>query len=618
MHRDSLAERLLKAERGLRTFKPAGAAASSFEPAVEAAAHAMHAAREQIGGIILGKERQIRLTLACVLARGHLLIEDLPGVGKTTLAHAIARSLGLQFQRIQFTSDLLPADIIGVSIFDRQHGGFRFHPGPIFAQMILADEVNRATPKAQSALLEAMEEQQVTTEGETRPLPQPFFVIATQNPSHQIGTFPLPESQLDRFLMCIQLGYPDTQAERRLLEGSDRRDMVTSLPPRLGPEQLLTLQQATRALHVAPALLRLPASAARPQPGGARIRHRAEPACGIERAACRSCLGVAGWPQLRDPRGHPGGAAQRHRPSPAAHRRAAQRRRRRGRDPSPGPGPHSLTIPFPDDRARMPALRDQIADWLLRRRPPETAPIRLTQRRIYILPTSGGLLLAMTLLLMLMGCINYNLGLGYVLTFLLAGIGLVSILHTFRNLAQLELRPGRADPVFAGEQAIYPVLVDNPTALSRIAVAMLPVHTLLGETNAAFCDPAPFAQTRCDVRIPTHRRGRMRLPRLRVFTTYPLGLFHAWSYVELDSSCLIYPKPEAGAVPLPPPRGGEAEGSHSGQGQDDFIGLRRYAPGDSLRQVAWKVVRPRPAHHDQTVQRAGSRRAVVELVRSTR
>ena len=237
----------------------------------------------------------------------------------------------------------------------------------------------------------------------------------------------------------------------------------------------------------------------------------------------------------------------------------------------------------------MPALRDQIADWLLRRRAPEAAPVRLTQRRIYILPTSGGLLLGMTLLLMLMGCINYNLGLGYVLTFLLAGIALVSILHTFRNLAHLELRAGRADPVFAGEPAAYPVLIDNPTALSRIAVAMLPVHALLGETNAAFCDPTPFAQTRCDVRIPTHRRGRMRLPRLRVFTNYPLGLFHAWSYVELDSSCLIYPKPEAAAVPLPPPLGGEAEGMQSGQGQDDFVGLRRYAPGDSLRQVAWKA-----------------------------
>jgi uncharacterized protein (DUF58 family) len=237
----------------------------------------------------------------------------------------------------------------------------------------------------------------------------------------------------------------------------------------------------------------------------------------------------------------------------------------------------------------MPTLRDQIADWLLRRRAPETAPVRLTQRRIYILPTSGGLLLGATVLLMLMGCINYNLGLGYLLTFLLAGMAVVSILHTFRDLAHLELRPGRAESVFAGEPAIYPVLVDNPTPLARMAVAMLPVHTLVDETSAAFCDPAPFSQTRCDVHVPTHRRGRMRLSRLRVFTTYPLGLFHAWSYVELDSSCLIYPRPEVGTVPLPPPLGGEAEGARSGQGQDDFVGLRRYQPGDSLRQVAWKA-----------------------------
>src|ERR1051325_9363761 len=161
---------------------------------------------EAAGSIILGKESQVRLALACLLARGHLLIEDLPGVGKTTLAHVLARSLGLQFQRIQFTSDMLPADIIGVSVYERETGGFRFHPGPIFAHVILADEVNRATPKTQSALLEAMEEHQVTTEGETRKLPEPFFVIATQNPSDQVGTFPLPESQLDRFLMRIELG----------------------------------------------------------------------------------------------------------------------------------------------------------------------------------------------------------------------------------------------------------------------------------------------------------------------------------------------------------------------------------------------------------------------------
>ncbi len=169
--------------------------------------------------------------MACILARGHLLIEDVPGVGKTTLSHALARLLGLDYQRIQFTSDLLPADIIGVSIFDRETSTFRFHPGPIFAQIILADEINRASPKAQSALLEAMEEHQVTAEGETRPLPEPFFVIATQNPLHQVGTFPLPESQLDRFLMRISLGYPDAKAERELLRGAERREIISHLQP---------------------------------------------------------------------------------------------------------------------------------------------------------------------------------------------------------------------------------------------------------------------------------------------------------------------------------------------------------------------------------------------------
>ncbi len=206
-------------------------------------------------GIILGKEPQIRQALACLLARGHLLIEDLPGVGKTTLAHLLARLLGLQFQRIQFTSDMLPADIIGISVFDRASGGFTFHPGPIFAQLILADEVNRATPKAQSALLEAMEERQVTTEGATRPLPSPFFVIATQNPLHQIGTFPLPESQLDRFLMRIELGYPDRAAERELLRGADRREMIGELAPCLLPQDLAALQHEVAQVHVGDALI---------------------------------------------------------------------------------------------------------------------------------------------------------------------------------------------------------------------------------------------------------------------------------------------------------------------------------------------------------------------------
>jgi MoxR-like ATPase len=205
--------------------------------------------------IVLGKERQMRLALACLLARGHLLIEDQPGVGKTTLALTLARLLGLDFQRIQFTSDMLPADIVGVSVFDRARGEFVFHPGPIFAQLVLADEINRATPKAQSALLEAMEERQVTVEGATRPLPQPFFVIATQNPAHQIGTFPLPESQLDRFLMRISLGYPDRAAERALLEGRDRRALLSELTPLLTPQALLVEQQRAASVRVAPALL---------------------------------------------------------------------------------------------------------------------------------------------------------------------------------------------------------------------------------------------------------------------------------------------------------------------------------------------------------------------------
>ncbi len=212
-------------------------------------------ALEMLDGVILGKPRQLRLCIACLLAGGHLLIEDIPGVGKTTLAHGIARALGLSYQRIQFTSDLLPADIVGVSIYERDAGTFRFHPGPVFAQLVLADEVNRATPKAQSALLEAMEERQVTVDGVSHPLPEPFFVVATQNPEDQVGTFPLPESQLDRFLMRIRLGYPERALERELLRGEDRRELLARLPPAAEPGALLRLRREVSRVHASEALL---------------------------------------------------------------------------------------------------------------------------------------------------------------------------------------------------------------------------------------------------------------------------------------------------------------------------------------------------------------------------
>lgn len=241
----------------------------------------LHKVIHEAEHVILGKPHQIRLALTCLLARGHLLIEDLPGVGKTTLAHVLAQTLGLQFQRIQFTSDMLPADILGVSIYQRESSDFKFHPGPIFNQMILADEINRATPKTQSALLEAMEEQQVTIEGQTHRLPIPFFVIATQNPSYQIGTFPLPESQLDRFLMRIQLGYPDSQAERGLLSGADRREIVASLTPQMESAELMALQQQVKQIFASPALLDYIQAILRHTRESARYVHGLSPRAGL-------------------------------------------------------------------------------------------------------------------------------------------------------------------------------------------------------------------------------------------------------------------------------------------------------------------------------------------------
>ena len=211
--------------------------------------------KAQISTIVVGKPAQIDDALACLLAGGHLLIEDVPGVGKTTLAHVLAVSLGLKFSRVQFTADLMPSDLVGVSVYERAREAFVFHPGPVFAQVLLADEINRAGPKTQSALLEAMEEQQATVDGETRSLPQPFFVIATQNPGDQLGTYPLPESQLDRFLMCITLGYPDARSERALLSGQDRREALARLGPVMTPAELLEAMAGVRRIHASEPLL---------------------------------------------------------------------------------------------------------------------------------------------------------------------------------------------------------------------------------------------------------------------------------------------------------------------------------------------------------------------------
>ena len=219
------------------------------------AQHKLKSLLNQLNTVIVGKSAQVQDCVACLLAGGHLLIEDVPGVGKTTLAHALARTFGLQFSRVQFTSDLMPSDLSGVSVYERGKEAFVFHPGPVFAQVLLADEINRASPKTQSALLEAMEEKQVTVEGATRPLPTPFFVIATQNPQDQLGTYALPESQLDRFLMRISLGYPDRAAERQLLAGNDRRDLVDQLQPLLAGDELAQLQQAVLRVHIAAPLL---------------------------------------------------------------------------------------------------------------------------------------------------------------------------------------------------------------------------------------------------------------------------------------------------------------------------------------------------------------------------
>jgi MoxR-like ATPase len=256
---------------------------------------ALGRALEQVNAVVLGKATPVRLAFACFLAGGHLLIEDLPGVGKTTLAHALAATLDLSFQRIQFTSDLLPSDIIGVSVYERERGDFKFHPGPLFAQLLLADEINRAAPKTQSALLEAMAEQQVTADGVTHPLPTPFFVVATQNPVELAGTYPLPDSQLDRFMLRIGLDYPDRDAERALLTAPERRTLIASLQPCLDTVQIVALRNAAAAVLASPALIDYVQALLAASRTHAQIRVGLSPRAGLALlAAARACALLAG------------------------------------------------------------------------------------------------------------------------------------------------------------------------------------------------------------------------------------------------------------------------------------------------------------------------------------
>ncbi|MDE1885554.1 MAG: AAA family ATPase [Xanthomonadaceae bacterium] len=267
-------------------------AASSPDPALAAA---LERAQAQVNRVVLGKAAPVRLAFACILAGGHLLIEDLPGVGKTTLAHALAATLDLSFQRIQFTSDMLPADIIGVSVYERESGVFKFHPGPLFAQLVLADEINRATPKTQSALLEAMAEQQITVDGATRKLPDPFFVVATQNPVELAGTYPLPDSQLDRFMLRIGLDYPDPAAERALLAASDRRELLAQLKPCLSAVQLAQLRNAATSVLASPALIDYVQALLAASRAHAEIRVGLSPRAGLALlAAARACALLEG------------------------------------------------------------------------------------------------------------------------------------------------------------------------------------------------------------------------------------------------------------------------------------------------------------------------------------
>src|SRR6266702_3810138 len=360
-----------------------------------------------------------------------------------------------------------------------------------------------------------MEEHQVTAEGETRRLPEPFFVVATQNPSHLVGTFPLPESQLDRFLMRIELGYPDRDAERELLEGADRRDMIAGIDACLAAGELVRLQSMVKAVHVAPPLL--------------------------------------------------------------DYIQALVEHSRRSPEYATGLSPRAALALLHASQAY------NFYQWVFGRHAPEPGVVFLSQRRVFILPTRHGLSFGGSLVLMLLGSINYSLSLGYVLTFLLAGLGVVSILHTFRNLAHLYVSAGRVSPVFAGDSARFQLVFENRSGFDR--------HSLDSACRGATasCDAPAHRHSPVALPLKAEKRGWLQLERVTVETRFPLGLMRAWSYVQPDMRALVYPRPDSAPLPLPYSDAHTGDAISSGAGTDDFSGLRPYQASDSPRHIAWKA-----------------------------
>jgi uncharacterized protein (DUF58 family) len=467
--------------------------------------------------------------------------------------------------------------------------------------VLLADEINRAGPRTQSALLEAMEEQQVTVEGETRALPRPFFVIATQNPSDQLGTYPLPESQLDRFLMCITLGYPDRASERELLAGQDRREAVQQLRPVMSPEGLMQAQQAVLAVHASNALLDYLQALIAATRSGAWFVEGLSPRAGI--AVLRAAKAHA----LLDRRDHVApDDIQAILVQTAAHRLIPVSGAGRGRA---GQVRAMIEAVIDLAAARRP-LRRHIDGWF-QARSPRTDSLLLTQRNVYILPTRAGLMFCFTLGVLLIASINYQLNLGYLLTFLLAGSGLVSMHMTHNTLRGLTLHLRPVSPVFAGDTARLEAVLASPDG-ARCGIGLR-----LQDADAAtlgYTDVPAGGQALLHLGFVPAQRGLHALPTLNAETRFPLGLFRAWAVWRPAMSLLVYPQPERPVSALPPARavsGGTARARTSSSGE--FEGIRGYRRGDPLKTVAWRSSAKAMASGGELVSRDSSTQSRQQL-----